>query len=179
METQSSKFQILRLFVGVGFVTVSVGLLFAGAVPRQDDPEINKLSGCWTANLAKETTGKCPVAIKDEWLMCTNPPTGGAIQGNITANHSETLMVEKISPNDLMNCPNRDAVATTVGYSIAITKSPKNDLMLTETHHKCDVGECGNLETNLLKGKLTFDADALLFTRSDGNKLTFRKPAVK
>lgn len=179
METQSSKFRILRLFVGVGFVTVFVGLLFAGTLPRQDNPEVNKLSGCWTTNLAKETTGKCPVAIKDEWLMCTNPATGGAIQGHIAANHSETLLVEKISANDLMNCPNKGSVVTMVDYDIAVTKSPKNDLILTETHHKCGMGECGDLGKNPLKGKITFDGDALLFTRSDGNKLTFKKSVDK
>ena len=82
-----------------------------------------------------------------------------------------------MTPNDAANClgGGMPSLMTMLTYDVAVTRSPKNELLLSETHHKCGVGDCTKVLKNSLNGKLAFEADALTLTRGDGSKILFKK----
>jgi hypothetical protein len=122
----------------------------------------------------KESLGKCPSQVKDQAMLCLNESMAGGISGNYHTSHMSSLHVEKVTMDDLTTC---DALGDIrmVDYDVTISKSPKNVLLLNETHHKCGIGSCADADKTPLKGSLRFDGDVLVFSRSDGSKLRFTK----
>jgi aerobic-type carbon monoxide dehydrogenase small subunit (CoxS/CutS family) len=47
--------------------------------------------------------------------------------------------------------------------------------MLSETHHKCGIGDCGKSLKVPINGKVAVEGETLVFTRADGSKVTFKR----
>jgi hypothetical protein len=155
-------------------VVSCVALVARGKALLQD--EANSPFGCWKFEQTKETPGKCPFNITDTWFLCLNPTMGGAIQGTLSVNHNEAAELDKILPSDVMTCVKPTSnVLNMLNYDLTVEKSPKNDLLLSETHHNCTMGDCSKMAKTPLKGKLSRDADTLILTRTDGSKIVFKK----
>jgi hypothetical protein len=154
------------LFVG------SSRLLQAQAT--DDSPEKKIVGACWTSESTKESPGKCPHQVKDQAMLCLNESMGGSISGNYHTSRTSMLHIDKVAMEDLTTC---DAVGDVrmVDYDITVSKSPKNVLLLSETHHKCGIGSCVDVDKTTLKGSLALDGEVLVFSRSDGEKARFTK----
>jgi hypothetical protein len=146
----------------------------AGARPTEAD--LAKITGaCWSSEVSKEVAGKCPVEIKDTAQLCLNQTMGGGVEGNLSMFHNEFLHADKVAPDDVMTCFTPTSTNISImQYDVSVSPSPKNDLLLSELHHKCTVGECKAQKT-ALKGTLSLDGDMLVFSPSSGDKLRFQK----
>jgi hypothetical protein len=164
-------------FVWFSLVASAFALTVIGANPQTDDPDVDKLVACWSSDRVTDSAGKCPVATKDTWQLCFSPTMGGWVQGSLTANHSEMLDNDKVAREDAVNCFSAGPpfVLTMLNYDVTVTRSPKNDLVLSETHHKCGSGDCSKALKTALNGKLTLEGDTLTFTRVDGSKIVFKR----
>jgi hypothetical protein len=164
---------LLALTLVPSFLLIgSSGLLQAQAT--DDSVEKKIASGCWTSESTKESPGKCPRQVKDQAMLCVNESMAGGISGNYHTSHMSNLHIEKVAMEDLTTCDVAGDVKM-VDYDVAITKSPKNVVLLSETHHKCGIGSCADEDKATLKGSLGFEGDVLIFSRSDGSKLRFTK----
>jgi hypothetical protein len=145
-----------------------------GAGPTETD--LTKMTGaCWSSEVSKEVVGKCPAELKDSSQLCLNQTMGGGVEGNLSMIHSEFLHADKVAPDDAMTCfTPTSSTMSIMQFDVSVSPSPKNDLLLSELHHKCTVGECKAQKT-ALKGTLVFDGDTLVFSPSSGGKLRFQK----
>jgi hypothetical protein len=163
---------LFALTLASSLLVGSSGLLQAQA--SDDSSEKKIVAGCWMSESTKESPGKCPRQVKDQAMLCLNESMAGGISGNYHTSRMSNLHIEKVAMEDITTC---DAVGDVkmVDYDVAVAKSPKNVLLLSETHHKCGIGSCADEDKTTLKGSLGFDGDVLVFSRSDGNKLRFTK----
>jgi hypothetical protein len=180
MNTLKGRIPCVRaiLYVAtVAFVASWISFTLNAARPQTDDPDVNRLIGSWTFDRVTETPGKCPIAVKDSWQLFFSQTLGGWVEGNLLLSHSEMVENDKLTPNDAANClgAGMPSLMTMLTYDVAVTRSPKNELLLSETHHKCGAGDCTKVLKTSLNGRLTFEADALTLTRGDGSKIAFKK----
>jgi hypothetical protein len=165
----------------ISFVASWLSLMLNVAHAQTDDPDVDKLIGSWTFDRATETPGKCPVAVKDSWQLSFTPTLAGWVEGSLLLSHSEMAENDKLTPDEAANCLGNamPSLMTMLTYDVAVTRSPKNELLLSETHHKCVVGDCSKVLKNSLNGRLAFEGDTLTLTRGDGGKTSFKKHQEK
>ena len=165
-----------RVVVGISaacLISINSGSVLK-AQSTTDSLDKKIVGACWTSESTRDLPGKCPSQVKDQAMLCLNESMGGGIGGNYHTSRMSTLRVDKVAMEDLTRC---DAVGDIkmVDYDVSLSKSPKDVLLLNETHHKCGLGSCADVDKNPLKGTLAFDGEVLVFSRSDGVKLRFNK----
>jgi hypothetical protein len=170
----------IPIFVAAMVSTLfAIPLLTSAALPQDSVPPTAKLLACWKFEDKHTTAGKCPTTVQDSWFLCLSETLAGGIHGTLTINHMEMLESAKLSPNDFGDCLNNVSPSTVnlLNYDVTVEKSPKGDtLILSETNHKCAVGDCNKMIAKVLKGSLSLKTDTqLIFAPVDGSKITLEK----
>ena len=168
-----------HLAILTGAVVLSIGISILLPAQDADDSIEKKVTGsCWSSEVAKEVGGKCPTDIKDTLQICLVSSMAGGINGTATAFHTEFLKVDKIKPDQILECGVKPR-STVTFYDLAAKKTASNSLSITATSHRCGVGDCGNLDKTVFKGTLSVSGESMLFARADGTKLKMVKAEQK
>jgi hypothetical protein len=163
-----------RLLLVVACLSLAERTMYVQA-QSTSDAVVQRITGsCWKSETNTQTGGKCSSQLKDTAMLCLNESIGGGVIGTFNKMHTEFLNLAKIAIGDLSTCSQASSVKM-VNYDVTVTKSLKDKLLLSEIHHNCGVGDCGNLEKAPLKGTLAFDDDVLVFSQTGEAKLRLSK----
>lgn len=173
----SGRASITLTTIMASLLSASLSLSKANA-QQTSTPDLATIQGsCWQSETVRETAGKCPSEVKDSYFLCLSGTMAGGTEGTLRYSHEDFMQMSKIAPDDISGCIDASAGGlkmTAVDYDISASTT-NNEVLLTESRHKCSLGDCQKDPPPAMSGKLTLDGPALLFSKSDGTKLRFSK----